>query len=752
MIQSPPREKLQEIEARSRRERMEDRSLWRLIQSIHSDPALRALVTLESQPLHPAVELSAEGGEAMVHLLLALPNGVGGFQLPWAYLAWGWPSRRLKTFSDIRDRMGQNGAVLTEAHRCSQEFAVAVQTALEEGRRPPLPPAPIPDLVRRVLAREGEIPAPEAAPAPAAPKAAPQATAPRPFEVDSGTDLLPKLQETEKLLRPLGSPDLEREWRRLHGRLTSNRFSIVVIGERGRGKSTLINHLLGRDLLPTGLLDRKPSFVEIDAASESFLETVSPAGERRKQPLSTESLLAAIAGSQAQGGEVKVGTENPWLAAGGIRLIEIPGSDDLGEEALGQLVDAMAAADAVLVVVSATMALALTEKAFVERYVLERQVPRVAVALTHLDTVKPQERQEVVDFVRRKIADWGSGIPLCVSQDSVVLQDSDQEGGVITGAEGLRTLLSTWALSGERRSLIHRQVRENLRHLLGLARTLLETRRQAAGLAAEELELQVSQARRRLEGQRLDWEDLRLQMDRRQIGCRQWLEDEMRERNRRILSDLLYELRRQSHPKEWWERDLPPLLGRRLEDAEKGLQQTLEGRLLKDAKWLAGEVGTRFSRRLDATQPPEKLELESDNLPEPPESLYDLHRLRLFVRGGSIAAAYLGWQLLPFGMLFSGGTLLVGEVYLKREVERQREVLADALPDVLERIIYKGLTLAELGLQKAYAELLEAFQREQEAWLRVELQGLEATKDDGGLGEVERRLADVNRLQKALGA
>ena len=767
MSDSSPREKLQEIEARASQERG-DRGLWGLIQSIHSDPALRALVTMESQPLSPMTEPAANGGEAVVHLLLALPDAEGGYQPPWAHLAWAWPSRRLLDYSDIRDRLDEGAGTLTAAHRCSKEFADAIEKALGEDRRPPRPPAPIPDLLAQVLGRsrvsggaeesvepvqDTEPPPPPLAQPAVAAKPPPDGAAERTLVIDR-TDLVAWLQEAETLLRPLQSPDLERELRRLYRRLSSRRFNVVVAGERGRGKSTLINLLLDQHLLPTDLLNSGPTFLEVAAAEEPYLETVSPVGNKERRGYSAQDLQARLTDSSAQGGQVSIGIENGWLAGDGMRLVEIPSSEELDETALARLVDVMVSADAVLLAVNATMALSLSEKSFVERYVLERQTPRVAVVLTYLDMIKQDERREVVNFVRGKLDSWAPSIPLCLAQEGVVPQDSRWGSEVIVGAEALRTLLSVWARSGERQSLIHRQVRSNLRQLLAMARALLESQQRAASLADEERQQEAAQARALLEGRRLDWEELRLEMDRRQLSSEQWLEEKLRQCGRRILGDLLFELRRSHYPREWWERDLPVLLGRQLERTEESLQQSLEGRVLADARWLAGEVKSQFSRHLGRPSRPERIELEAEEAPEAPEALKDLHRLRLYVRSGSLTAGFIGWQVIPLGAwaprMIGGAVALSGEVFLRYEVKRQREVLSQALPGLLQRIVEEGVGVAKLRLGEAYGDVLEAIQREEEAWLRMEAQGLEASPSDGELDDINRQLTELEQLSNAL--
>ena len=66
----------------------------------------------------------------------------------------------------------------------------------------------------------------------------------------AAADLATALTELEPLL----SQDSRAFARRLNFRLVSRQFRVLVVGEAKRGKSTFVNALIGRDVLPTGVL------------------------------------------------------------------------------------------------------------------------------------------------------------------------------------------------------------------------------------------------------------------------------------------------------------------------------------------------------------------------------------------------------------------------------------------------------------------------------------------------------------------
>ena len=72
--------------------------------------------------------------------------------------------------------------------------------------------------------------------------------------MDERRDALGALDELLALTAGLVPEATYRHLEAARARVAEDRFNLVVLGEFKRGKSTLINALLGRDLLPTGVV------------------------------------------------------------------------------------------------------------------------------------------------------------------------------------------------------------------------------------------------------------------------------------------------------------------------------------------------------------------------------------------------------------------------------------------------------------------------------------------------------------------
>ena len=79
-----------------------------------------------------------------------------------------------------------------------------------------------------------------------------------------------------KLAETIGCDDLIMALTELNVRWKLPGFGLAFVGEFSRGKSTLINHLLGRDILPVGAKPTTGTLVSIVAGETEKMEVLTP--------------------------------------------------------------------------------------------------------------------------------------------------------------------------------------------------------------------------------------------------------------------------------------------------------------------------------------------------------------------------------------------------------------------------------------------------------------------------------------------
>jgi hypothetical protein len=312
-----------------------------------------------------------------------------------------------------------------------------------------------------------------------------------------------RLRAVLDVLRPHLDGPRQEQVTALERRLAANRLRVLLVGEAKRGKSTLGNVLLGREVLPTGVVPVTAITTTVRAGSPERLEVTYVDGTVRTLPLDelpeqvTEtgnpgnrrqvaSVTAFLDGPSADGhrsdghpsdGSAKWEARGPaesgtsWLASG-IELVDTPGVGSVYVHNTTEADAALATMDAALFVVTADPPVSASELDLL-RHVQELSV-RTYVVLNKADRMTPAERREVVDFTRRSIEEVTGRTPdLFVGSALQGLRALTARDSAGWAASGMRDLVE--ALTGQLSKTRERDLVTSLAKATGrLVRGLLD--------------------------------------------------------------------------------------------------------------------------------------------------------------------------------------------------------------------------------------------------------------------------------------
>lgn len=134
------------------------------------------------------------------------------------------------------------------------------------------------------------------------------------------------LATLEELATPADAPALTT----LRERLAEPRLRVLVAGEAKRGKSTLINRLLDRDVLPTGVTPVTAVATTVRRAAEAeLLDVTFCDGRRERRPVAELPALV----TERENPENRLGVadvtlwlRSPLLTDHGVELVDTPGT------------------------------------------------------------------------------------------------------------------------------------------------------------------------------------------------------------------------------------------------------------------------------------------------------------------------------------------------------------------------------------------------------------------------------------------
>jgi predicted GTPase len=210
--------------------------------------------------------------------------------------------------------------------------------------------------------------------------------------------------QSESVERMFGR-DALRRWRRhdesIRERLDAE-FSLTVIGPFKRGKSMLINALLGQEMVTSDIAPETVTINEIRHGETSAIAAcLSDGGRMRLKPnqIKRQALEPALAGVSGRLSHLDVRAPVEWLR--GVCLVDTPGTGDLLQRFDRQVQDYLTRADAVLFVLSPLAPLSESERAFLRLAVLSQDFGKITFVVNMLDKVRSEkEVGQVMDYLR----------------------------------------------------------------------------------------------------------------------------------------------------------------------------------------------------------------------------------------------------------------------------------------------------------------------------------------------------------------
>jgi small GTP-binding protein len=292
----------------------------------------------------------------------------------------------------------------------------------------------------------------------------------------------------------------------LRERLRQGRLRTLVAGESKRGKSTLLNVLLGRDVLPTGVLPLTAVTTTVTAGEEERVEATFADGR-----VETHTDLAVLDGLVTEAGNprnaravarVVVRLRHPLLAAG-LELVDTPGTGSIHEHNTDAARGAVQDMDFAVFVTSATPPVSASERAFLRE--VRQLAVRTLVVLTKIDLLDPAELTAVTEFTAHAVGEVLGG-PVRVHAVSsreaqAARRTGDPERLASSGLPELERVLG--AAAAERSALLQASVRGQAARFAAAAASDAELTARAARLDAADLAQRQAEFRTRLAAVRL---------------------------------------------------------------------------------------------------------------------------------------------------------------------------------------------------------------------------------------------------------
>lgn len=208
-------------------------------------------------------------------------------------------------------------------------------------------------------------------------------------------------------LAALGTDRDREQLAALRDRLAAARLRVLVAGEAKRGKSTLINALLGRPVLPSGVTPLTAVVTTVRYGQDSRAEVRFGDGHEEKYPLAALGDLVTERGNPRNRRGIATVTafvDAPVLA-GGVELVDTPGTGSVYQWDTDAAHQALETMDAAVLVLTADPPVSASERELLAK-VGDLSVMTFAV-LNKADHLDAAGLAEAAEFTRRVLADAG---------------------------------------------------------------------------------------------------------------------------------------------------------------------------------------------------------------------------------------------------------------------------------------------------------------------------------------------------------
>jgi len=214
-------------------------------------------------------------------------------------------------------------------------------------------------------------------------------------------DLASILQNVLHLVDDKSDPAGHQKCRDLLANLAEDRFTLAVMGRFNRGKSSLMNALLGTARLPVGIVPLTSVITKVSYGNPERV-LIEYAGSSLKQDIPLVRLAEYVTETGNPGNSKRIASAEVRLPAEflrhGLYFVDTPGVGSAMAVNTATTESFLPDADAVILVTSFDSPLDREEIQFLQK--IKEQVRKVFFVVNKVDLVTPEQRRQVLEFMR----------------------------------------------------------------------------------------------------------------------------------------------------------------------------------------------------------------------------------------------------------------------------------------------------------------------------------------------------------------
>jgi len=214
------------------------------------------------------------------------------------------------------------------------------------------------------------------------------------------------LTQMSRLCGQLELEECQRTIEASRHKLTSHKFSVGIMGEFKRGKSTVINALLGREIMPADILPCSATMNRVTYDLQPHAQVIKNDGSVIEVPVDEiADYVTKTNDENAKRAEMvdeAIVYYPCQFCQNGVDIVDTPGLNDdermdkISEEIIPKL-------DAVIMVIVPGAPFSKSEAEFVRNKLMGSDLGRLMFLVNKIDTIRPKERERAVEDIKKRI-------------------------------------------------------------------------------------------------------------------------------------------------------------------------------------------------------------------------------------------------------------------------------------------------------------------------------------------------------------
>lgn len=190
-------------------------------------------------------------------------------------------------------------------------------------------------------------------------------------------------------------------------RIENQEFLISIVGEFNRGKSTLVNALLGTEILPYGITPTTAHLHIIRYGEKARILIHYKDLTINEIEYSKEELIKYTASIYKQNKKIsyiEIYYPSPFLKFGNV-IVDTPGVNDIDEQRMEITYGFIPISDAVIFLFDASTPFKITEKQFLVEKILSNNIKRIFFVVNKIDVMNEKEVEEAVSYFKKQLSE-----------------------------------------------------------------------------------------------------------------------------------------------------------------------------------------------------------------------------------------------------------------------------------------------------------------------------------------------------------